>query len=88
MNPRSGTARSTQQDEIPEVVKPEPHGSATAEIGSEGGSYGDLTQSTRTREESGGVAADRHGTWRLVPLVLLVLVTLAAVLVAMTFWAG
>jgi hypothetical protein len=91
MSTTSGAARSTQQDQIPDAVEPERHHGATAELGSEGGSYGDLTQSVRTREESGGVAAERHGTWRLVPLVLLVLlvlITLGLVLVTVTVWAG
>jgi hypothetical protein len=88
MSTTPGAARSTQQGQIPDAVEPERHRGATAELGSEGGSYGDLTQSGRTREESGGVAAERHGTWRLVPLVLLVLITLGLVLVAVTFWAG
>jgi hypothetical protein len=88
MSTMFGSTRSTQQGRLPDAVETERHSDVTAELGSEGGSYGDLTQSVRTREESGGVAAERHGTWRLVPFVLLVLMTLGLVLVAITFWAG
>jgi hypothetical protein len=88
MSNTSGAARSTQQGQIPDAVEPERHNGATAELGSEGGSYGDLTQSVRMRNESGGVAAQTHGIRRLVPLVLVVLITVGLVLVAITFWVG
>lgn len=88
MSPSPRAARSSQQGQIPDAVEPERHSDATAELGSEGGSYGDLTQSVRSREESGGVAAERQGTWRLVPLVLLMLVTLGLVLIGTLYWVS
>jgi hypothetical protein len=80
-------APSAQQGQKPEPVTPLARADATAELGAEGGSYGEFTQSERAHREWGGGAADRQATWRLAPAALLALFLVIAVLVAMVFWA-
>jgi len=78
---------STQQGETPEPATPLPRQDATGELGAEGGSYGDYTQSERAEREWGGGAAERQATWRLAPVAFLVLLLVIAALVAAVFWA-
>jgi hypothetical protein len=86
MSTKSETLRSAPRDQIPERVGPNAGGETTAELGSEGGSYGDLTQSVRSREHAGDAASERHGIWRLALVALLALAILGVLLVAMIFW--
>jgi hypothetical protein len=86
MSTKSGMLRSIQRESIPEPVGPLVGGETTAELGSEGGSYGDLTQSVRSREHAGDAASERHGIWRLALVGLLALAILGLLLVAMIFW--
>jgi hypothetical protein len=85
MSAKSETLRP-QRDQIPEHVGLHAEGETTEELGSEGGSYGELTQSVRSRELAGDVASERHGIWRLAIHALLALAILGVLLVALTFW--
>jgi hypothetical protein len=80
-------APSAQQGQKPEAVTPLARADETAELGAEGGSYGELTQGERAHREWGGGAAERQATWRLAPAALLALVLAIAVILAMMFWA-
>jgi hypothetical protein len=80
-------APSAQQGQKPEPVTPRARADATAELGAEGGSYGELTQSERAHREWSGGAAERQATWRLAPATLLALFLVIAVIMAMMFWA-
>jgi hypothetical protein len=71
----------TRTERVSEPVTPDLTDS-TAELGAEGGSYGDLTQSVRSHRESAGGSQ----TWRFVGTVLLALLIVAALLGALVFW--
>jgi hypothetical protein len=86
MGTKSETLRSVEREQIPEPVGPLAGGETTAELGSEGGSYGDLTQAVRSREHAGDVASERHAIWRLALVALLAIGILGVLLVALTFW--
>jgi hypothetical protein len=85
MRTKADSVPSTQRGQTPEPVTPRARADATAELGGEGGSYGDLTQSERTRRES-DAAGRGQATSRIVVTALAVLIVIAAI-VAMTFWA-
>jgi hypothetical protein len=89
LDPQTTTrgAPSAQQGQKPEQVTPRARADATAELGAEGGSYGDYTQSDRAHREWGGGAAERHATWRLAPAACLALLLVIAAIVATVFWA-
>jgi hypothetical protein len=80
-------APSTQHGQKPESVTPLARPDATAELGAEGGSYGEFTQSERAHREWGGGAEDRQATWRLAPAAFLVLFLVIAMIAALMFWA-
>jgi hypothetical protein len=86
MSTKSGTLRPAPRDQVPEQVGLRAEGVTTAELGSEGGSYGDLSQSVRSHEHAADVASERHGIWRLALVALLALAILGVLLVALTFW--
>lgn len=78
---------STQHEHLPESVTPaDARRDATAELGAEGGSYGELTQSVRSEREW-DPAAERQATWRLAPAAFIVLLIAIAVILAVMFWA-
>jgi hypothetical protein len=86
MSTKSETPRSAKRVQIPELVGQLAGGETTAELGSEGGSYGELTQSVRSREHAGDAVSERHGIWRLAFSALLALAILGVLVVALTFW--
>jgi hypothetical protein len=82
----TGRARSVQQEQVPDPVTPFARRDSTAELGGEGGSYGDLTQSDRSRREW-AAATEGQSTWRFAPAALIALLIVVAVILAVTFWA-
>ena len=54
--------------------------------GVEGGSYGDLTQGSRSREHAGDAASESHGIRWLALVALLALAIRGLLRVAMIFW--
>jgi hypothetical protein len=81
---------STQQSEVPEPVASDARPDATAELGSEGGSYGDQTQHTRSRREWGGTADSPSTGWlaraAVAALFIVIAAGLAAAVLAVMFW--
>jgi hypothetical protein len=78
--------QSPQPDPTPDPVAREPIGSSTAELGSEGGSYGDLTQSVRAHDESATKQVQGSSSLAFGLNTILALVLLAAMALAMFYW--
>ena len=87
MATQSRRVRSTQAEQIPEPVSPRVQPDATAELGGEGGSYGELTQSERSRQEWRGVAPEPQAAPKVTLATLFAILLVIAALVAVTFWA-
>ena len=78
---------STQREQRPEPVAPRARADATAELGAEGGSYGELTQHDRAKDQSAAVGG-RGQPGRRVLLIGVAAALLILAILAMVFWAG
>jgi hypothetical protein len=86
MSTKSETLRFAPRVQIPAPGGPLAGDETTAELGSEGGSCGEPTQSVRSREQAGDAASERQGIWRLAFSALLALAILGVLVVALIFW--
>jgi hypothetical protein len=79
---------STQHEQRPEPVTPRARNDATAELGAEGGSYGDLTQEERAKDQSASIGAHGQSGGRVLLLAIAVAIFLAGILAAMFYAVG
>lgn len=88
MSTESQGVPSAQRGQRPEQVTPRARADASAELGAEGGSYGDLTQNERAERLSDRTASGRQFSWGTVLAGSAAVLLVIAAILAVIFWAA